>query len=42
MKIDTALMAADLRDVGRYAATAERLGYDGIWTAEAGHDPYLR
>src|SRR5690349_11124770 len=41
MKIDSGLMTADLRDAARVAAHAEQLGYDGIWTAEAGHDPYL-
>src|SRR6266850_7829183 len=41
MKIDSGLMTADLRDAARLAAHAEELGYDGIWTAEAGHDPYL-
>ena len=41
MKIDTSIMASDLRDVTRLAAHAEQLGFDGIWTAEAGHDPYL-
>ena len=41
MKIDTSVMASDLRDVPRMAKHAEELGFDGIWTAEAGHDPYL-
>jgi len=41
MKIDGGLMTTDLREAGRLAAHAERLGYDGVWTAEAGHDPYL-
>jgi len=41
MKIDTGLMTSDLRDAGRLAAHAEKLGYDGLWTAEAGHDPFL-
>ncbi|HYV57918.1 MAG TPA: TIGR03617 family F420-dependent LLM class oxidoreductase [Candidatus Nitrosopolaris sp.] len=41
MKIDSAVFTNDLRDVGRLAAHAEQLGYDGLWTAEAGHDPYL-
>src|SRR5881392_409514 len=41
MKIDGGLMTTDLRDAARLAAHAEQLGYDGLWTAEAGHDPYL-
>src|SRR5207249_10104810 len=41
MKIDTAILVADLREVPRLARHAEELGYDGLWTAEAGHDPYL-
>src|SRR5439155_1720542 len=41
MKIDTAVLATDLGGVGRLAAHAEKLGYDGLRTAEAGHDPYL-
>lgn len=41
MLIDTALLSADLRSVAEHATRAERQGYDGLWTAEAGHDPYL-
>src|SRR5213083_636221 len=41
MNIDGGLMTTDLRDAARLAAHAEQLGYDGLWTAEAGHDPYL-
>lgn len=41
MKIDGGLMTTDLRDVARLATWGEKLGYDGLWTAEAGHDPYL-
>ncbi len=41
MQIDTGIMTADLRAVARQAAEAEAMGYDGVWTAEAGHDPYL-
>ena len=41
MKIDCGLTTSDLRDGARLAAHMEQLGYDGLWTAEAGHDPYL-
>jgi probable F420-dependent oxidoreductase len=41
MLVDTALMTADLRQAARVARDAEQFGYDGVWTAEAGHDPYL-
>ena len=41
MLIDTALMTADLRQAAQVARDAEQFGYDGVWTAEAGHDPYL-
>ena len=41
MKNDSGFMVADLRTVTRHAQEMERLGYDGLWTAEAGHDPYL-
>jgi probable F420-dependent oxidoreductase len=41
MKIDTALLANDLTDVPRVAKAAEALGFDGLWTAEAAHDPFV-
>lgn len=41
MRIDTAILSADLEHVARRAREAEAFGYDGLWTAEAGHDPYL-
>ena len=41
MKLDTALAAATLRDVPEAARVAEEAGFDGVWTAETGHDPYL-
>jgi probable F420-dependent oxidoreductase len=41
MLIDTGVMTADLRRVAELARDAEAFGYDGLWTAEAGHDPYL-
>jgi probable F420-dependent oxidoreductase len=41
MLIDSAILNADLRQVADHARDAEAFGYDGLWTAEAGHDPYL-
>ncbi len=41
MQIDTGFMTADLRTAAARARELEALGYDGVWTAEAGHDPYL-
>src|SRR5262249_60185903 len=41
MLVDSALMTADLRNAAQQARDAERFGYDGLWTAEAGHDPHL-
>jgi probable F420-dependent oxidoreductase len=41
MRIDTGLITGDLTGVARAARDAEAAGYDGLWTAEAGHDPYL-
>src|SRR5262249_2484764 len=41
MLVDTALTTVDLRHVAQHAREAERFGFDGLWTAEAGHDPYL-
>jgi probable F420-dependent oxidoreductase len=41
MRIDGGLLSSDLRTVAASAAQVEAAGYDGLWTAEAGHDPYL-
>jgi probable F420-dependent oxidoreductase len=41
MRIDTGLNSGDLRGIAKAAHAAEAAGYDGLWTAEAGHDPYL-
>jgi probable F420-dependent oxidoreductase len=40
MKVDTAL-PLDLAQVPAAAQRAERLGYDGAFTPETGHDPFL-
>lgn len=41
MKVDTALPPAHLADVAAAARRAEALGFDGVFTAETSHDPYL-
>ncbi|MEZ4659240.1 MAG: TIGR03617 family F420-dependent LLM class oxidoreductase [Caldilineaceae bacterium] len=41
MKIDLMLLNHDLATIADYAAAAERLGFDGLWTAETSHDPFL-
>lgn len=40
MKIDGQL-GGSLRDAGAAAAALEAAGYDGAWTAEINHDPFL-
>ena len=41
MKVDVRLEPTDLRDAGRVAAQLELDGYDGLWTPELAHDPFL-
>jgi probable F420-dependent oxidoreductase len=41
MLIDSGLLPNDLTSVAERARQLEAMGYDGLWTAEAGHDPYL-
>ena len=41
MKIDTALMGAELDQVGQRAARLESLGYAGAYTFEGPHDPFF-
>ncbi len=40
MKVD-ATLGFDPADAAATAATAEAAGYDGVWTAETAHDPFL-
>lgn len=40
MKVDTSLLGG-LATAGADAAAAEAAGYDGIWTLEGQHDPFL-
>ncbi len=41
MKFDTVLLVHDLGEMAAYTAAAETLGFDGLWTAETNHDPFL-
>lgn len=41
MKFDTTLLFHDLSQMAAYTQAAEALGFDGLWTAETNHDPFL-
>ncbi len=41
MKIDTIFFDPRLANVPGQAVDAETAGYDGLWSAETGHDPFL-
>lgn len=41
MKIDTGLVVDNLRDVPAVAQAAEEIGFDGLWSSETQHDPFL-
>ena len=41
MKIDVAIAAPTLRSVPLLASSAEETGFDGLWTSETQHDPFL-
>jgi probable F420-dependent oxidoreductase len=41
MKVDGGTTASDLRKAGAIAARLEEQGYDGVWSAETAHDPFL-
>ena len=41
MKIDGALLAADLAETGAAARTLEAQGFDGVLSFEGAHDPFL-
>ena len=40
MKVDGGI-GGDLRGAAKAAVTQEEQGYDGLWTAETGHDPFF-
>src|SRR5947209_17906774 len=39
MKVDGGI--GGLTEAGRMAREAEAAGYDGVWSAETGHDPFF-
>src|SRR5262245_48438568 len=41
LKIDTALLVSDLGEMPEMVRAVETLGFDGIWTAETAHEPFL-
>lgn len=41
MKIDGGLGTSDITKAAEAAASQEAAGYDGLWTAETSHDPFL-
>ena len=41
MKFDAALPPVHLKDVPAIAKAAEEIGFDGLWTQETQHDPFL-
>ena len=41
MKIDANIPLTSLRDIVGIAQGAERLGFDGLWSSETQHDPFL-
>src|SRR3970282_950867 len=41
VKLDVAMLTHDLKSVPDYARKVEALGFDGLWSAETQHDPFL-
>ncbi len=41
VKVDTSLLSSSLALAGEAAARAEEAGFDGVWSAELDHDPFL-
>ena len=41
MKFDVTVFADDLNRAGRLAQAVEAYGFDGLWVAEAAHNPFL-
>ena len=41
MKLDTGFPPIDLEQAPAFAQAAEAVGFDGVWTSETQHDPFL-
>jgi len=41
MKFDVGILAPDLLEIPNLARVAEDIGFDGLWTSETQHDPFL-
>ncbi|MBI3989883.1 MAG: TIGR03617 family F420-dependent LLM class oxidoreductase [candidate division NC10 bacterium] len=41
MKLDIGLLTHDLKGIGAFAERAEAMGFDGLWSSETQHDPFL-
>ncbi len=41
MKFDSALSTSDFKTIPEIAQAMETLGFDGVWTSEAAHNPYI-
>ena len=41
MKLDTQMTYASFDAIAQEARRFERMGFDGVWTFEAAHDPFL-
>ncbi|MDH3708169.1 MAG: LLM class flavin-dependent oxidoreductase, partial [Acidimicrobiia bacterium] len=41
MKVDGGLGTQDINKAATAASANEAAGYDGLWTAETAHDPFL-
>jgi probable F420-dependent oxidoreductase len=41
MKLDVATLVPNLREMPELARAVEEIGFDGLWTSETQHDPFL-
>jgi len=41
VKLDIGLLTHDLKGIGAFAEKAEAMGFDGLWSSETRHDPFL-